>query len=98
MTRFILRRLLVTIPVLFGLIFLVFFLSRVVTHDPCRAILGEKATAEFISEWLRDPQSKYLTTNALHDVPWDDPALLQAYVNLRKPAPASAAAPAAAPA
>jgi peptide/nickel transport system permease protein len=43
-TRFILRRLLVTIPVLFGLIFLVFFLSRVVTHDPCRAILGEKAT------------------------------------------------------
>ena len=44
MTRFILRRLLVTIPVLFGLVFLVFFLSRVVTHDPCRAILGEKAT------------------------------------------------------
>ena len=44
MIRFIIRRLLVTIPVLFGLVFLVFFLSRVVTHDPCRAILGEKAT------------------------------------------------------
>jgi peptide/nickel transport system permease protein len=43
-TRFILRRLLLTLPVLLGLVFLVFFLSRVVTHDPCRAILGEKAT------------------------------------------------------
>ena len=58
MTRFILRRLLVTIPVLFGLIFLVFFLSRVVTHDPCRAILGEKATdavcADFIHRYGLD--------------------------------------------
>jgi peptide/nickel transport system permease protein len=43
-TRFILRRLLVTIPVLFGLVFLVFFLSRVVPGDPCRAVLGERAT------------------------------------------------------
>jgi peptide/nickel transport system permease protein len=43
-TRFILRRFLVTIPVLFGLVFLVFFLSRVVPGDPCRAVLGERAT------------------------------------------------------
>lgn len=53
MTRFILRRLLVTIPVLFGLIFLVFFLSRVVTHDPCRAILGEKATEAICVDFNR---------------------------------------------
>lgn len=53
MTRFILRRLLVTIPVLFGLIFLVFFLSRVVTHDPCRAILGEKATDAVCADFIR---------------------------------------------
>ena len=33
-----------TIPVLFGLVFLVFFLSRIVPGDPCRAVLGEKAT------------------------------------------------------
>ena len=51
MTRFILRRLLLTIPVLFGLIFVVFFLSRIVTHDPCRAILGEKATDAACAEY-----------------------------------------------
>ncbi|HET7703394.1 MAG TPA: ABC transporter permease [Candidatus Limnocylindrales bacterium] len=44
MTRFIIRRLLVTIPVLFGLVFLVFVLARVVPGDPCRAVLGERAT------------------------------------------------------
>jgi peptide/nickel transport system permease protein len=57
-TRFILRRLLVTIPVLFGLIFLVFFLSRIVPGDPCRAVLGEKASdaacASFISRYGLD--------------------------------------------
>jgi len=44
MTRFIIRRLLVTIPVLFGIVFIVFVLSRVVPGDPCRAVLGERAT------------------------------------------------------
>jgi peptide/nickel transport system permease protein len=57
-TRFILRRLLVTIPVLFGLVFLVFFLSRIVPGDPCRAVLGEKASdvacADFIHRYGLD--------------------------------------------
>src|SRR5262245_20051225 len=44
MTRFIIRRLLVTIPVLFGIVFLVFLLARVIPGDPCRAVLGERAT------------------------------------------------------
>jgi peptide/nickel transport system permease protein len=44
MTRFIIRRLLVTIPVLFGIVFIVFVLSRVVPGDPCRAVLGERAS------------------------------------------------------
>jgi hypothetical protein len=44
----------------------------------------KRQVALFPQEWLRDPQSKYLTTNALHDVPWDDPALLKAYLGLRK--------------
>ena len=44
MTRFILRRLALTIPVLFGILFLVFALARVVPGDPCRAVLGERAT------------------------------------------------------
>jgi len=43
-TKFILRRLLVTIPVLFGIVFLVFALARLVPGDPCRAVLGERAT------------------------------------------------------
>jgi hypothetical protein len=54
----------------------------------------KRQIALFPQEWLRDPQSKYLTTNALHDVPWDDPGLLKAYVDLRKIAPNPAAAPA----
>jgi peptide/nickel transport system permease protein len=44
MTRFIIRRLLVTIPVLIGIVFLVFVLARVIPGDPCRAVLGERAT------------------------------------------------------
>jgi peptide/nickel transport system permease protein len=42
--RFIVRRLLITIPVLFGIVFVVFILARVVPGDPCRAVLGERAT------------------------------------------------------
>jgi peptide/nickel transport system permease protein len=44
MTRFILRRLVLTIPVLLGILFLVFALARVIPGDPCRAALGERAT------------------------------------------------------
>jgi peptide/nickel transport system permease protein len=51
-TRFIIRRLLVTIPVLFGLVFLVFALSRVVPGDPCRAVLGERATDAVCNDFI----------------------------------------------
>ncbi len=44
MTRFILRRLALTIPVLVGILFLVFALARLIPGDPCRAALGERAT------------------------------------------------------
>lgn len=44
MTRFLLRRFLVTIPVLLGIVFIVFALARVIPGDPCRAVLGERAT------------------------------------------------------
>jgi len=43
-TRFLFRRLLVTIPVLFGIVFIVFALARLIPGDPCRAVLGERAT------------------------------------------------------
>jgi peptide/nickel transport system permease protein len=43
--RFIIRRLLLSIPVLFGAVLLVFTLARVIPGDPCIATYGEKATA-----------------------------------------------------
>ncbi len=43
MIRFIIRRLLVSIPVLLGVVAIVFFLARIVPGDPCTAALQEKA-------------------------------------------------------
>jgi peptide/nickel transport system permease protein len=51
-TRFIIRRLLVTIPVLFGIIFIVFALARLVPGDPCRAVLGERATDAVCNDFI----------------------------------------------
>jgi peptide/nickel transport system permease protein len=51
-TRFIIRRLLVTIPVLFGLVFLVFALARLIPGDPCRAVLGERATDAVCEQFI----------------------------------------------
>ncbi len=53
MTRFIVRRLLVTIPVLLGIVFVVFILARVVPGDPCRAVLGERATDAVCNDFIR---------------------------------------------
>jgi peptide/nickel transport system permease protein len=53
MTRFILRRLALTIPVLIGILFLVFALARVVPGDPCRAVLGERATDEACNAFIQ---------------------------------------------
>jgi peptide/nickel transport system permease protein len=44
MLRFIIRRLLLLVPVLFGLTVLLFAWLRALPGDPARAILGEKAT------------------------------------------------------
>ena len=46
MFTYILRRFLSSIPVLFGILFVTFALARLIPGDPCRAILGEKATDE----------------------------------------------------
>ncbi len=45
MLRFVLRRLLLSVPVLLGIVLVVFLLARVIPGDPCRAALGERATA-----------------------------------------------------
>lgn len=46
MTRFVIRRLILSIPVLIGIVFLVFALARIIPGDPCVAALGERANAE----------------------------------------------------
>jgi peptide/nickel transport system permease protein len=44
MFRYVSGRLVAAIPVLFGILFVTFVLARVLPGDPCRAMLGEKAT------------------------------------------------------
>ncbi|MBA2383824.1 MAG: ABC transporter permease [Actinobacteria bacterium] len=51
MTRFILRRLLVSIPVLFGVLFAVFAIARVIPGSPCNTALGERATPAKCAEY-----------------------------------------------
>ncbi|HKP52203.1 MAG TPA: ABC transporter permease [Chloroflexia bacterium] len=51
MARFLLRRLLLTIPVIIGIIFVTFVLVRSIPGDPCRAMLGEKATQESCAQF-----------------------------------------------
>jgi peptide/nickel transport system permease protein len=46
MLQYAARRVLTSIPVLIGILVVVFALARLIPGDPCRAILGEKATAE----------------------------------------------------
>lgn len=46
MATFIIRRLVFSIPVLFGIIVTTFTLARIIPGDPCRAVLGERATDE----------------------------------------------------
>lgn len=51
MIRFIGRRILVALPVLFGILFLVFALARLLPGDPCVAALGERADAETCAQF-----------------------------------------------
>jgi len=51
MVTYILRRLLLSIPVLFGILFATFALARLIPGDPCRAMLGEKATKVVCDEF-----------------------------------------------
>jgi peptide/nickel transport system permease protein len=46
MIQYSIRRFILAIPVVFGVLLLVFILSRAIPGDPCRSILGEKATEQ----------------------------------------------------
>jgi len=52
MITYILRRIILSIPVLIGILFATFALSRLIPGDPCRAMLGEKATDAVCNEFI----------------------------------------------
>ncbi len=54
MLQYIIRRLLLAIPVLIGILIVTFALARSIPGDPCKAILGEKATAEVCDRFIHD--------------------------------------------
>ncbi|MGB9641314.1 MAG: ABC transporter permease [Anaerolineales bacterium] len=54
MVQYVIRRILATIPVLFGILFVVFMLIRLIPGDPCHAMLGEKATKEVCDRFVRE--------------------------------------------
>lgn len=53
MTQFLLRRFALAIPVLFGILVVTFALGRFIPGDPCRAILGEKASPQACESFIR---------------------------------------------
>ena len=52
MTGYIIRRIFLAIPVLLGIVFVVFTLVRLIPGDPCRAALGERATDEICDAYI----------------------------------------------
>ncbi|RME47979.1 MAG: ABC transporter permease [Chloroflexi bacterium] len=54
MIKYTIRRILSSIPVLFGVLIVTFTLARVIPGDPCKAILGEKATQEVCERFLHE--------------------------------------------
>ncbi len=52
MITYILRRFLSSIPVLIGILFATFALARLLPGDPCRAVLGERASDAICNEFL----------------------------------------------
>lgn len=54
MLRYALRRIIVALPVLFGVLAVTFFLVRLIPGDPCTAQLGEKATDAICAKFNAD--------------------------------------------
>jgi peptide/nickel transport system permease protein len=52
MSTFVLRRIVLTIPVLIGILIVTFVLLRSIPGDPCRALLGERATDEVCNAYI----------------------------------------------
>jgi peptide/nickel transport system permease protein len=54
MFEYIVRRVLYSIPVLFGIVIVVFILVRLIPGEPCKAMLGERATAEVCERFTQE--------------------------------------------
>jgi len=54
MIEYTIRRILLAIPVLFGILIVTFALARMIPGDPCKAILGEKATQEICDRFVEE--------------------------------------------
>jgi peptide/nickel transport system permease protein len=54
MLQYIIRRIITSIPVLIGILFVTFSLARLIPGDPCRAILGEKATEKICERFIQE--------------------------------------------
>jgi peptide/nickel transport system permease protein len=54
MTQYILRRLFLSIPVLVGILVVTFAMARLIPGDPCRAMMGEKATKAICDRWAQE--------------------------------------------
>jgi peptide/nickel transport system permease protein len=53
MIQYTIRRLILSIPVIFGILVVTFTLARLIPGDPCKAMLGEKASAEVCERFNR---------------------------------------------
>ncbi len=54
MITYVLRRVLVAIPMLLGAMSIVFFAMRVLPGDPCVAMMGDQATTEALADCTRN--------------------------------------------
>ena len=54
MTQYTIRRILYSIPVLIGILVVTFVIARSIPGDPCKAMLGEKATQEVCDRFNRE--------------------------------------------
>lgn len=62
MLKYILKRILMVIPVLLGVTVIIFLITRVLASDPAPVVLGEHATQEAMAAWRAD--------NGLNDPIW----------------------------
>ncbi|MCL2632679.1 MAG: ABC transporter permease, partial [Coriobacteriia bacterium] len=63
MLKYIIKRIIMVVPVLLGVTMIIFFITRILAPDPAAVVLGEHATQEAMSTWrdvhgLNDPLYK----------------------------------------